>query len=110
MQFFRQDLSMQSFLQDSFAPEAAADLETDIELRFPDTSTFCDVRGGVLSFPQITNAELVLYFESQDQAKRLFRGQEDVVEAFMHGHIRSNGHLIWVFKTFAAFSKGRTAA
>ena len=49
---------MRSFLQDNFAPEAAADLETDIELRFPDNSVFCDVRGGVLSFPQIAEAEL----------------------------------------------------
>ncbi len=101
---------MQSFLQQNFAPEAAADLATDIELRFPDGSTFCDIRSGVLSFPQITNAELVLYFESQAQAQRLFRGQEDVMEAFLQGHIRSNGHLIWVFKTFAAFSKNRKAA
>ncbi len=98
---------MRSFLQDNFAPEAAADLETDIELRFPDNSVFCDVRGGVLSFPQIAEAELVLYFDSQDQAQRLFSGEDDVVEAFMHGQIRSNGHLIWVFKTFAAFSKNQ---
>lgn len=98
---------MQSFLQDSFAPEAATDLETDIELRFPGSSTFCDIRNGALSFPDTADAELVLYFESESQARRLFSGQEDVVEAFMRGQIRSNAHLIWVFKTFAAFSKTR---
>jgi len=49
----------------------------------------------------------VLYFDSQDQAQRLFSGEDDVVETFMHGQIRSNGHLIWVFKTFAAFSKNQ---
>ena len=101
---------MQSFLQESFAPDAAADLETDIELRFPNDSLFFDVRGGALTFPQITTAELILYFESRDQAKRLFSGEEDMVEAFMQGQIRSNGHLIWVFKTFAAFSKNRHAS
>lgn len=98
---------MQSFLQDSFSTDAAADLATDIELRFPDQSLFCDIRNGQLSFPPIEQAELVLYFESQEQAKRLFSGDEDMVEAFMHGQIRSNGHLIWVFKTFAAFSGAR---
>jgi putative sterol carrier protein len=98
---------MQSFLKESFAAEAAADLETDIELRFPNDSLFFDIRNGTLTFPEIATAELILYFESQDQAKRLFSGEEDMVAAFMQGQIRSNGHLIWVFKTFAAFSKNR---
>jgi hypothetical protein len=44
---------MQSFLQESFAPDAAADLETDIELRFPNDSLFFDIRGGALTFRKL---------------------------------------------------------
>jgi hypothetical protein len=102
---FNSETSVRDFLLENFLDTAAAALETDIELRFPNESVFIDIRNGNLTFPDIEEAELVLYFDSPEQAQRLFAGQEDLVAAFMRGHIRSNGHLIWVFQTFAAFSK-----
>ena len=102
---FNSETSVHDFLLENFLDTAAATLETDIELRFPNESVFIDIRDGTLTFPDIEEAELVLYFDSPEQAQRLFAGQEDLVEAFMRGHIRSNGHLIWVFQAFAAFSK-----
>lgn len=101
---------VRDFLLENFLDTAAAALETDIELRFPNESVFIDIRNSALTFPDIEEAELVLYFESPEQAQRLFAGQENLVAAFMRGHIRSNGHLIWVFQTFAAFSKHAVAA
>lgn len=96
---------MHAFLRESFSPTRAGDLETDIELRFPTHSAFCSIRNGELLFPQINEAALVIYFDSAEHAQRLFSGIDNVVEAFMNGQLRSNGHLIWVFQTFAAFSK-----
>lgn len=96
---------MRDFLLENFLDTAAAALETDIELRFPSESTFIDIRDSTLTVPNITEAELILYFDSQEQAQRLFSGQEDLVTAFMRGQVRSNGHLIWVFQAFAAFGK-----
>ena len=94
---------MRGFLRDSFLPEAAVDIDTDVEFRFQDHSEFCAIRRGVLTFPKPSAAELVLYFRCQDEAQALLAGSRDFVEAFMLGRIRSNGHLIWVFKVLAAF-------
>ena len=95
---------MRTLLQDSFSPDNATDLDTDIELRFPDHSVLFSVRDQILQFTEKGDADLVLYFESSEQAERLFRGEEDIAAAFMRGQLRSNGHLTRVFLTFAAFS------
>lgn len=94
---------VRGFLRDSFLPEAAMDIDTDIEFRFQDHSEFCAIRRGVLTFPDSRAAGLVLYFRCQDEAQALLAGSQDLVEAFMLGRIRSNGHLIWVFQVLAAF-------
>ena len=99
----RVEKRVRGFLRDSFLPEAAVDIDTDIEFRFQGHSEFCAIRQGVLTFPKPPAAELVLYFRCQDEAQALLAGSRDVVEAFMLGRIRSNGHLIWVFKVLAAF-------
>ena len=105
---FNSEAFVRDFLLDNFLDSAAAALEMVIELRFPDERVFLEICNGTLTFPDIDEAELVLYFESPEQAQRLLAGREDLVTAFMRGQIRSNGHLIWVFQTFAAF--GRHAA
>ena len=102
---FNPETLVRDFLLDNFLDTAAAALETDIELRFPGESTFIDIRDCTLTFPNISNAELVLYFDSKEQAQRLFSGQEELFAAFMRGQVRSNGHIIWVFQAFAAFGK-----
>ena len=109
MQFHTEAL-VRDFLLDNFLDSAAAELEMDVELRFPNESVFIDIRNGTLTFPDIKEAELILYFESSAQAQRLFAGREDMVAAFMRGQIRSNGHLIWVLQTFAAFGKHAASA
>ena len=61
---------MRDFLLDNFLDSAATELEMDVELRFPNESVFFDIRNGTLTFPDIKEAELILYFESSAQAQR----------------------------------------
>ena len=105
---FNSETLVRDFLLDNFLDSAASALEMVVELRFPNERVFIEICDGTLTFPDIDEAELVLYFESPEQAQRLLAGREDLVTAFMRGQLRSNGHLIWVFQTFAAF--GRHAA
>jgi putative sterol carrier protein len=46
---------------------------------------------------------MTIYFASEALASDLLRGEVDPVSAFMQGHFRASGHLIWVFHTMAAF-------
>ena len=99
---------VQEFLESRFSADAAGELATDVEFRFPDHSVFCDIRSRSLSFPDISSADLVLYFESPQQARGLLSGALDPITAFMESRLRANGHLIRVFQLFAAFSPGDT--
>ena len=97
---------VQEFLEGRFFADAARELATDVEFRFPDHSVFCDIRNRSLSFPDISSADLVLYFESPQQARGLLSGTLDPITAFMESRLRANGHLIRVFQLFAAFRRG----
>ena len=99
---------VQEFLESRFSADAAGELATDVEFRFPDHSVFCNIRNRSLSFPDISSADLVLYFESPQQARGLLSGTFDPIAAFMENRLRANGHLIRVFQLFAAFSCGNT--
>ena len=99
---------VQEFLESRFFNDAAGELATDVEFRFPDHSVFCDIRNRSLSFPNISSAELVLYFESPQQARGLLSGTLDPITAFMESRLRANGHLIRVFQLFAIFSRDDT--
>ena len=97
---------VQGFLESHFFGDAAGKLTTDVEFRFPDHSVFCDIRNRSLSFPDISSADLVLYFESPQQARALLSGSLDPITAFIESRLRANGHLIRVFQLFAAFRHG----
>ena len=99
---------MREFLENGFSATAAGDLATDVEIRFPEHSLFCDIRNNQLSFPDITAADLVLYFQSPEQACGLLSGAQDPIAAFMENRLRANGHLIRVFQFFAAFAQPQT--
>lgn len=99
---------VREFLENGFCATAAGNLATDIEMRFPEHSLFCDIRNNQLSFPDITAADLVLYFQSPEQACELLSGTQDPIAAFMENRLRANGHLIRVFQFFAAFAQPQT--
>ena len=64
-------------------------------------------RDGAISFAKDDDPELIIYFRDIEDARGLISGKRDPVSAFMHGNLRANGHLIWVFQTMAALS-GKT--
>ena len=99
---------VREFLENAFSAAASGDLATDIEMRFPEHSLFCDIRNNQLSFPDITAADLVLYFQSPEQACGLLSGTQDPIAAFMERRLRANGHLTRVFQFFAAFAQPQT--
>ena len=53
----------------------------------------------------VPDAELIIFFRDLKQAMDIISGRGNPIEAFMQGEFRSNGHIVWVFQTLAAFSK-----
>ena len=46
----------------------------------------------------------MIYFTDEQQAHGIITGSINPIEAFMAGDFRSNGYIVWVFQTLAAFS------
>jgi putative sterol carrier protein len=101
--------SMRSFLENQFCSEKAGELDARVRIQWADGQICFQIRGGAISFDKDDDPELTIYFKDSEDAMGLIKGQRDPVNAFMHGNLRSNGHLIWVFQTMAALS-GKTDA
>lgn len=85
--------------------------ELDATLEFNWSTGYCRVSvhdGNAIFYDNADDAphpELVIYFRDEAQAVEIISGQGNPVDAFMRGEFRSNGYLMWVFQTLAAFSK-----
>jgi len=98
-----------SLLEARFDPAHAGDLDATIEFNWGEDCAVVGIHHGVVDFyPDQENApppELIIYFRDLSQALRIISGQGNPIEAFMQGEFRSNGHIVWVFQTLAAFSR-----
>ena len=99
---------MRSFLENQFCSEKSGDLDARVRMQWADGQICFQIRGGALSFDKDATPELIIYFRDIEDARGLISGKRDPVRAFMHGNLRANGHLVWVFQTMAALS-GKTA-
>ena len=103
---------LRAYLEQSFHPPAAAGLDAVLRLQIgPDTLSF-RVRHGALDFDVADDAkpDATFIFEDADTARALLSGQGDAFDAFMRGHFKSDGYLMWAFALMAMFQSASLPA
>jgi putative sterol carrier protein len=103
---------LHTLLRARFDGAHAGDLDATIEFNWGDGRTLVGIHHGEVTYYADTaddaaapGPELVIFFRDLKQAMDIISGQGNPIEAFMQGELRSNGHIVWVFQTLAAFSK-----
>ena len=94
---------MYNLLAERFNPEHNTGLDACIRLDWGNGGIQFAVREAHLDLDCDSPPEMTIYFHSKALASDLLHGEADPVTAFMQGHFRASGHLIWVFHTMAAF-------
>ena len=96
-------------LKKRFDPAHAGDLDATIEFNWPSGCCRVAIHSGEADYFEGTSSpvepELVIYFSDEHQAIDIMSGRGNPIKAFMRSEFRSNGHIVWVFQTLAAFSK-----
>ena len=99
---------MLEVLQSRFHSQRAGDLDAVVEFNWSDGACRVAVHHGEAQYfediAQAPAAELVIYFRDRQQAEQIITGKTNPIDAFMAGEFRSNGYIVWVFQTLAAFS------
>lgn len=99
---------MYELLRQRFNPALCGDLDATVEFNWQASACRFGVHHGEVTFYEDPNEapepELVLYFTDEQQAQGIIVGHVNPIEAFMAGEFRSNGYIVWVFQTLAAFS------
>ncbi len=97
-----------TLLKARFDGAHAGDLDATIEFNWRNGSACVGIHHGEAFYyddAEPPPAELIIYFRDLAQAVEIISGRGNPIEAFMRGDFRSNGHIVWVFQTLAAFSK-----
>jgi len=97
-----------TLLKARFDGAHAGDLDATIEFNWDSGSARVGIHHGQAHYYEGEAApapELIIYFRDLTQAMDIISGRGNPIEAFMQGDFRSNGHIVWVFQTLAAFSK-----
>lgn len=99
---------LHEILRQRFNPALCGDLDATVEFTWPASACRFGVHHGEVTFyedlSEAPDPELVLYFRDEQQAQGIIFGHLNPIEAFMEGEFRSNGYIVWVFQTLAAFS------
>lgn len=97
--------SLVRHLEQSFHPAAASKLDAVFRIVVDDESLTFRVSHGNLDFDLSTETapDATFMFEDIDTAWALLSGHGDAFEAFMDGHFRSDGYLMWAFALMAMF-------
>ena len=102
-------MEMHTLLRARFDSAHAGDLDATIEFNWNTGRALVGIHNGeVTCYEDESSApapELIIYFRDVEQALEIVSGRGNPIEAFMRGEFRSNGHIVWVFQTLAAFSK-----
>jgi len=98
-------IKLRQLLATSFHPPAAGGMDAVLRIQVGDESLSFRVAHGQLDFDPdgCEIADTTFRFEDHATAIRLFSGQEDAFDAFMHGRFRADGYLMWAFTLMAMF-------
>ena len=103
---------MYELLRHRFNPALCGDLDATVEFNWPASACRFGIHHGEVTFyedpSESPEPELVIYFTDEQQAHGIITGSINPIEAFMAGDFRSNGYIVWVFQTLAAFSGGKS--
>jgi putative sterol carrier protein len=96
---------LQTHLQQTFYPDAAAGLDAVLRLAIGDESLTFTVSSKTLQFDETgsTIPDATFYFEDVDTAWALLSGRADAFSAFMEGRFRADGYLMWAFALMSMF-------
>ena len=102
-------IELNTLLRARFDSTHAGDLDATIEFNWNTGRTLVGIHDAeAIYYEDAASApapELIIYFRDITQAADILSGRGNPIEAFMQGEFRSNGHIVWVFQTLAAFSK-----
>ena len=102
-------IELNTLLRARFDSAHAGDLDATIEFNWNTGRTLVGIHDAeAIYYEDAASApapELIIYFRDITQAADILSGRGNPIEAFMQGEFRSNGHIVWVFQTLAAFSK-----
>jgi putative sterol carrier protein len=104
--------SLQQHLQQSFQPGAATGIDAVLRLQAGAEQLTFRVRDGTLDFavPDTMPADATFMFTDLDTARALLSGRGNAFDAFMAGHFRSDGYLMWAFALMAMFGSASLPA
>ena len=96
---------LQTHLQQTFYPDAAAGLDAVLRLAIGDDSLTFTVSAKTLQFDETGSAtpDATFYFEDVDTAWALLSGRADAFSAFMEGRFRADGYRMWAFALMSMF-------
>ncbi|MCZ6709806.1 MAG: hypothetical protein O7B25_05530 [Gammaproteobacteria bacterium] len=95
--------TLQTFMENSFHPSAATAIDATFRVAIDAETLTFEVCRGTLEFVDSPYYDATFYFPDVDTARALLSGQADVSEAFMNGHFRADGYLMWAFALLAMF-------
>ncbi len=96
--------ALQSHLEQTFHPPAAAGLDAVFRLAIGEETLTFAVSGSELVFDDDTlSPDATFFFEDVDTAWALLSGRADAFSAFMEGRFRADGYLMWAFALMAMF-------
>jgi putative sterol carrier protein len=101
--------ALPTLLKQNFQPNRTSELDVTVEFNWVKGACRVGIHNGHATFydsvDNAPQAELILFFVSEQQACDIISGRGNPIEAFMRGEFRSNGYLVWAFQTLAAFAQ-----
>lgn len=104
--------TLKGHLAERFNPAAATGLDAVFRLAVDEETLLFRVRDRQVDF-DLENAvepDATFFFADRDTAWSLLNGTGNAFDAFMHGHFRADGHLMWAFALMAMFGSASLPA
>ena len=88
-----------------FRPTAAHGLELRLRLATPDEYLDLTIEDSSLTVPSSgkQDPDVTFIFEDSKTARNIMLGQENAIEAFMHGRFKADGYLMLAFRMMEIF-------
>lgn len=88
-----------------FRPTAAHGLELRLRLATPEGQLDLTIEDSSLTIPAFgeEDPDVTFIFDDSETARRIMLGQENAIEAFMHGRFKADGYLMLAFKMMEIF-------
>ena len=88
-----------------FRPTAAHGLELRLRLAIPGEHLDLTIEDSSLAIPAFgeEDPDVTFIFDTSATARQIMLGQENAIEAFMHGRFKADGYLMLAFRLMEIF-------